>query len=137
MLVMARTTVALVHSSAVGVSVERTATTFAITFLPWRVSPASFTSHIASGWWFSSFSPHFDRLQLVGLDDLGVVRLWLREGVVEQLHLVLGDVHELRRLRLRGADRQVPAVRELVEPDEDLPSGLTVSPSAAERWPIE
>jgi hypothetical protein len=36
-----------------------------------------------------------DGLQLVGLDDLGVVRLGLGEGVVEELHLLFGDVDEL------------------------------------------
>ena len=42
-------------SSAVGVSVERTATTFAITFLPWRESGILHVPY-RQWWWFSSFS---------------------------------------------------------------------------------
>ena len=42
-------------SMACGVIVERTRTTFAVTFEPCRVTPASFTSQIASGCLFSSF----------------------------------------------------------------------------------
>ena len=45
----ARVLAAFRSSMEVGVMVERTSTTFAVTLFPWRVTPASFTSHTASG----------------------------------------------------------------------------------------
>ena len=64
-----------------------------------------------------------DRLHLVGLDDLGVVGLGLGEEVEDELHLLLGDVHELRGLRLRRADVEVAPVGELVEAHQPLAVG--------------
>src|SRR5512141_2147916 len=61
-----------------------------------------------------------DRVDRLRRDDLRVVGLRLRERVVEELHLLLGDVHELRGLGLRRPDGEVPAVRELVQADEVL-----------------
>jgi len=55
-----------------------------------------------------------DRVELVGLDHLSVVRLGLGEGVVEKLHFLLGDVHQLRGLRLRGTHREMAAMGKLV-----------------------
>ncbi len=61
-----------------------------------------------------------DGMELVRLDHLGVVRLGLGEGVVEELHLLFTDVHELAGLGLRGAHREVSAMRQLVQAHEVL-----------------
>ena len=52
---------------------------------------------------------------LLGVDRVGVVRLALRREVEEQLHLVAGDVIELRRLRELGAGREIAVLCDLVE----------------------
>ena len=70
------------------------------------------------------FRIDLNRLQLVSLDQLRIVRLRLGESVIEQLHLLAADVYELRAFRLRRADVHVPPVRKLVEGDEVLAVGV-------------
>ena len=55
--------------------------------------------------------------------------------VVEQAHLVAGDVDELEVLRIERADRVKRSIDILFIATTYLPSGLTVSPSAATQVP--
>ena len=65
-----------------------------------------------------------DRVDLGAVHDGGVVRLGEARAVMDEHHLVAGDVDELVVLRLERADVEEAVLGELVQRDQPLAVGL-------------